>query len=135
MSQLIEEPRLFDNLCSTLYLGVGFELVRRNHGAPGIDGVSIEAFEANLDEELSQLQQELSEKGVDFVDDMPLTYHPHTPEVLFSVWDPDTQPAQHFVIQPDGSLADSAGSQNPYGNLLREDWSSLWSQVIAGGAA
>jgi len=60
MSQLIEEPRLFENLCSTLYLGVGFELVRRNHGAPGIDGVSIAGFEANLDEELSQLQQELT---------------------------------------------------------------------------
>jgi RNA-directed DNA polymerase len=60
MSQLIEEPRLFENLCSTFYLGVGFELVRRNHGAPGIDGVSIIDFEANLDEELSQLQQELS---------------------------------------------------------------------------
>ena len=60
MSQLIEEPRLFENLCSTFYLGVGFELVRRNYGAPGIDGVSIIDFEANLDEELSQLQQELS---------------------------------------------------------------------------
>ena len=60
MSQLIEEPRLFENLCSTLYLGVGFELVRRNHGAPGIDGVSIADFEANLDEELSQLQEELT---------------------------------------------------------------------------
>ncbi len=82
-----------------------------------------------------QLQRELSESGVAFVDDMPLTYHPHTPEVLFSVWDPDTQPATHFVIQPDGSLADSAGSQNTYGNLLREEWSSLWSRVIAGGAA
>jgi RNA-directed DNA polymerase len=60
MCQLIEEPRLFENLCSTFYLGVGFELVRRNHGAPGIDGVSIIDFETNLDEELSQLQQELS---------------------------------------------------------------------------
>jgi group II intron reverse transcriptase/maturase len=60
MSQLIEEPRLFAYLCSTLYLGVGFELVRRNRGAPGIDGVSIADFEANLDEELSQLQQELT---------------------------------------------------------------------------
>jgi group II intron reverse transcriptase/maturase len=60
MSQLIEEPRLFENLCSTFYLGVGFELVRRNHGAPGIDGVSIQDFETNLDEELSQLQQELT---------------------------------------------------------------------------
>ena len=60
MSQLIEEPRLFENLCSTCYLGVGFILVKRNRGKPGIDGVSIADFEANLDEELSQLQQELS---------------------------------------------------------------------------
>ena len=60
MSQLIEEPRLFENLCSTVYLGIGFILVKRNRGKPGIDGVSIADFEANLDEELSQLQQELS---------------------------------------------------------------------------
>lgn len=59
MGLLIEEPRLFDNLCSTLYLGVGFESVKKNKGAPGIDGVSIAGFEANLNEELSQLQQEL----------------------------------------------------------------------------
>ena len=60
MSQLIEEPRLFENLCSTFYLVIGFILVKRNRGKPGIDGVSIADFEANLDEELSQLQQELS---------------------------------------------------------------------------
>ena len=60
MSPLIEEPRLFESLCSTLYLGVGFELVRRNRGAPGIDGVRIQDFEANLDVELSRLQQELT---------------------------------------------------------------------------
>lgn len=59
MSLSIEEPRLFDPLCSTLYLGVGFELVKKNHGAPGIDGVSLADFETNLDEELSRLQQEL----------------------------------------------------------------------------
>lgn len=57
---LIEEPRLFENLCSTFYLGIGFELVKRNRGAPGIDGVNIADFEANLDEELSRLQQELT---------------------------------------------------------------------------
>lgn len=60
MSQLIEEPRLFENLCSTHYLGIGFILVKRNRGKPGIDGESIADFEANIDEELSQLQQELS---------------------------------------------------------------------------
>jgi group II intron reverse transcriptase/maturase len=60
MSLLIEEPRLFDSLCSTLYLSVGFERVKKNKGQPGIDGVSLADFEAHLDEELSQLQEELS---------------------------------------------------------------------------
>ena len=55
MSQLIEEPRLFENLCSTLYLGIGFILVKRNRGKPGIDGVCIADFEANLDEELTHI--------------------------------------------------------------------------------
>jgi retron-type reverse transcriptase len=34
-------------------------LVKKNKGVAGIDGVSIEDFEANLNKELSQLQQEL----------------------------------------------------------------------------
>jgi RNA-directed DNA polymerase len=59
MSHCIEEPSLFDNLCSIVYLSVGFELVKRNRGAPGIDGESIGDYEARLDEELNQLQQEL----------------------------------------------------------------------------
>ena len=80
-----------------------------------------------------QLQHKLIESGVVFVDDMPHTYHPQTSELLFSVWDPDSQPAQHFVIQPDGSLADHAGTQNNYGNLLREKWPILWARVMAGG--
>ena len=34
--------------------------MKRNRGKPGIDGVRIADFEANLDEELSHLQKELS---------------------------------------------------------------------------
>lgn len=35
-------------------------MVKRNKGAPGIDGVSIEAFEAKLDKELYEISMELS---------------------------------------------------------------------------
>ena len=59
LNQHIEETRLFENLCSTLYLNVGFEQVKKNKGKPGIDGVTLADFEARLDEELSRLQQEL----------------------------------------------------------------------------
>ena len=58
---LIEAPRLFDNLSSQEYLRAGFKQVKKNKGKPGIDGVSIVDFETRIDEELSQLQQELTD--------------------------------------------------------------------------
>ena len=57
---LKEEPSLFDRLCSTLYLGVAFKQVKKNKGKPGIDGLTIADFESRLDEELSQLQEDLA---------------------------------------------------------------------------
>ena len=56
---LIDELRLFEELCRIEWLRAGFKRVRKNKGSPGIDGVTIAAFESRLDEELSQLQQEL----------------------------------------------------------------------------
>lgn len=80
---------------------------------------------------ISKLHHDLITPNVAFVDDTPLAYRQHTPEILFSVWDPDSQPAQHFVIQPDGSLADHAGTETKYGSLLHEEWTTLWARVMA----
>jgi group II intron reverse transcriptase/maturase len=54
-----DPQRLFEELCTKAQLGAGFRAVRKNKGAAGIDGVSIEDFQTNLEEELGQLQQEL----------------------------------------------------------------------------
>ena len=99
----------------------------------GVNAFNFLPEDANSHAHIGKLQHELSESGVVFVDDMPHTYHPHASEVLFSVWDPDSQPAQHFVIQPNGNLANHAGGQHNYGNLLYEEWSVLWARVMAGG--
>lgn len=55
----IEEPRLFEALCSIERLEAGFRRVKKNKGSPGVDGVTIAEFEARLSEELSQLKEEL----------------------------------------------------------------------------
>lgn len=55
----INTENLFEQLCPMEVLRRAFREVRKNRGAPGIDGVSIETFEANLDEELAQLKEEL----------------------------------------------------------------------------
>jgi RNA-directed DNA polymerase len=50
---------LFERLCGVETLKAGFHAVRRNGGSPGIDGVTIKAYGARLEEELAQLQAEL----------------------------------------------------------------------------
>lgn len=49
----------FEKLCSMNYLRNGFKAVRKNGGAPGIDGVTIKEFDNRLEEELTQLKNEL----------------------------------------------------------------------------
>ena len=55
-----DEQSLFDKLCSPFWLGLGFGDVKKNRGAPGMDGVTIDVFESNYEEELSRLVKELA---------------------------------------------------------------------------
>lgn len=56
-SILLVEP--FEKLCSKWMLRKAFKEVKRNKGAAGIDNVTIEDFESNLEENLDQLSHEL----------------------------------------------------------------------------
>lgn len=59
MQLFIDDKRLFDDLCHAEALRQGFKSVRRNKGAPGIDGVTVVDFEKDLNRELHQLAEEL----------------------------------------------------------------------------
>ena len=50
---------LFEQVCAEDNLHLGFEAVKRNKGASGIDGVTIEMFSENLHREISKLAEEL----------------------------------------------------------------------------
>lgn len=53
------EGKLLEEICALDNLRKAFKLVKRNKGAPGIDGITIEMFEQNLTEELYQLRQQV----------------------------------------------------------------------------
>ena len=53
------EGKLLEKICAEDNLRKAFKIVKRNKGAPGIDGVTIKDFEQNLIEELIQLKQEV----------------------------------------------------------------------------
>jgi len=59
MKDLYDDKRLFEDLCHVDALRQGFKAVRKNKGAPGVDGVTVSDFERNVNEELRQLKEEL----------------------------------------------------------------------------
>lgn len=50
---------LFEKILNIHNLRTAFAPVKKNKGAPGIDGITIEEYEQNLEEELNQLKQEV----------------------------------------------------------------------------
>lgn len=50
---------LFEKICALETLKESFKAVKRNKGAPGIDGITIEKYAENLEENLKQLKREL----------------------------------------------------------------------------
>ncbi len=58
-SLFVEERSLFEQLCDQGNLLTGFEAVKRNGGAPGVDGVTVGEFQSQIDEELTRLQMDL----------------------------------------------------------------------------
>lgn len=50
---------LFEKICTIETLKEAFKSVKRNKGAPGIDGMSIQKYEENLEENLKQLKTEV----------------------------------------------------------------------------
>ena len=55
----IDSKHLFEQLCTEKKLLQGWQEVRRNRGASGIDGQTTETFETKLHEEIKRLRQEL----------------------------------------------------------------------------
>jgi RNA-directed DNA polymerase len=55
----VDRRNLFEKLHSIEFLYKGFKAVKKNKGAPGIDDVTIQDFETNLDGNLRQLIEEI----------------------------------------------------------------------------
>lgn len=57
--QLLPSQSLFEQLCDKKNIRNGFKAVKKNRGSPGVDKVTVESFDAKLEEELDQLVNDL----------------------------------------------------------------------------
>jgi len=53
------ETDLFEKICNIDTLREAFKAVKRNKGAPGVDGITIEMYEENFEKNLNQLRNEV----------------------------------------------------------------------------
>jgi group II intron reverse transcriptase/maturase len=58
LNLFVDERSLFEKLCDLHNLQAGFKAVAKNGGAPGIDGVTVEEYGDNLNEELARLKKD-----------------------------------------------------------------------------
>ena len=59
LNLFVDERSLFEKLCDLHNLQAGFKAVKKNGGAPGVDGVTVEEYAGRLDEELARLKKDL----------------------------------------------------------------------------
>ena len=99
---------LVDKVYSRKNLKLAWERVRANRGASGTDGITIGAFEVNLDANLERLHQELRDK----------TYQP--------------QPVRRLEIPKRGAPGKTRplGIPSVYDRVVSRLWSIAWSRSL-----
>ena len=60
----VVNEKLFEQITSVGQLKIAYKAVKANGGAPGIDGISVEDYGEELEEELSKLSWPVQEKFI-----------------------------------------------------------------------
>ena len=96
----------------------------------GVKSLSLSVDNVNLKPELKHVQQEASNRGMSLVWDIPVPYadcHPIALEML----DESEKLAEGagkawLYVEPDGDVLPAQGINQVLGNLLTDEWESIW---------
>ena len=98
----------------------------------GVKSLSLSVDNVNLKPELKHIQQEASNRGMTLVWDIPVPYadcHPIALEML----DESEKLAEGagkawLYVEPDGDVLPAQGINQVLGNLLTDEWESIWNK-------
>jgi len=96
----------------------------------GVKSLSLSVNDVNLKPELKHVQQEASNRGMSLVWDIPVPYadcHPIALEML----DESEKLAEGagkawLYVEPDGDVLPAQGINQVHGNLLTDEWETIW---------
>jgi hypothetical protein len=94
----------------------------------GIKTLSLTASDPALQETLIQIRNQIAEMGISLVWDLPVPYSAFNPVALETQVDQLPSGAGHawLYIEPDGDVLPAQGINQVLGNVLTDNWESLW---------
>lgn len=104
------------------------------------NAVSLSVSDPNhpaLQRALSQARTQIAEAGIQLKWDLPVPYSNHNPVALELQQAPEQLEGAGkawLYVEPDGDVLPAQGVNQVIGNLLREDWQSIWQKAQQRGA-
>ncbi|NSW52220.1 MAG: radical SAM protein [Anaerolineae bacterium] len=97
-----------------------------------VQSLSLSAVSADLQETLAAVNEFAVYKGVTMVWDVPVPYSTMNPVTLEAEAEGqalDVNNLASLYVEPDGDVLDTQGATHVFGNLLKDDWETIWNNV------
>jgi organic radical activating enzyme len=132
------QAALAEDLFITVHITISKDNVKEHNqllsrlSKEGVKSLSISVDNVSLKPDLKHIQQEASNRGMSLVWDIPVPYadcHPIALEML----DESEKLAEGagkawLYVEPDGDVLPAQGINQVLGNLLTNEWESIWNQ-------
>lgn len=94
----------------------------------GVNALSLSAVSSEMEENLQQAAKTAAELELPLVWDLPVPYSEINPVSLETAEDkpPPGAGRAFFYVEPDGDVLPAQGYPTVLGNLLRDDWETIW---------
>jgi hypothetical protein len=98
----------------------------------GVPAVSFSAIDRSNEmiKALGEAREGAAAHGLDLVWDLPAPFSKINPIALEVDGDEVTAPGAHLYVEPDGDVLPGQGVDHILGNMLRDDWATIWARVM-----
>lgn len=97
----------------------------------GLQAVSLAAADdsGQAKDTILSLRDYVADLEIDLIWDLPVPYSPNHPIALEMEQAPKGAGSAWLYVEPDGDVLPCQGQFNVLGNMLKDDWPSIWSQA------
>lgn len=99
----------------------------------GVPAVSLSAVDESdeMVKALNSAREQAAVLGLDLIWDLPAPFSKTNPIALELEDDSIAAPGSHLYVEPDGDVLPSQGVDRILGNMLHDDWETIWSRAVA----